>query len=138
MSRQAEQFKSYAEYHQHPGNKMTHYFGIPMIFFSSLGLLSSLAIFGIDLGLIAGTLVLMYYLSLSFNQNLIVAPIIATMYAVAYALPLWSHWVLFIVGWILQGIGHYHYEKKSPAFLTNLEHLLIGPLWIVHRLVLRK
>ncbi len=35
----------------------------------------------------------------------------------------------FVAGWILQFVGH-AYEGKSPAFLTNLVHLLVGPLWV--------
>jgi uncharacterized membrane protein YGL010W len=38
---------------------------------------------------------------------------------------------LFVFGWILQFIGHYIYEKRSPAFFQNLTHLLVGPLWIL-------
>ena len=38
--------------------------------------------------------------------------------------------VLFALGWILQGVGHAFYEKKSPAFLRNVLHMLIGPLWV--------
>ena len=42
---------------------------------------------------------------------------------------------LFVVGWIFQFIGHYVYEKRSPAFFRNLAHLLVGPLWIVAKAV---
>lgn len=38
--------------------------------------------------------------------------------------------LIFVLGWVLQFIGHFRYEKKSPAFLSNIRHLLIGPLWI--------
>jgi uncharacterized membrane protein YGL010W len=38
----------------------------------------------------------------------------------------------FVVGWIFQGIGHAVYEKRSPAFLRNLVHLLIGPAFLVN------
>jgi uncharacterized membrane protein YGL010W len=41
----------------------------------------------------------------------------------------WVFVVLFVVGWIFQFIGHIKYEKKSPAFTKNFEHLFIGPLW---------
>lgn len=39
---------------------------------------------------------------------------------------------LFIVGWILQFIGH-AIEGNQPAFFRNPVYLLIGPLWIVRR-----
>ena len=44
---------------------------------------------------------------------------------------------LFVGGWVLQFVGH-AYEGKKPAFLTNLTHLLIGPLWIAHLAVQRR
>ncbi|MBW3671962.1 MAG: DUF962 domain-containing protein, partial [Acidobacteria bacterium] len=43
--------------------------------------------------------------------------------------------VLFIAGWVLQFVGHGMYEKSSPAFLRNLLHLLVGPIWIVNDLI---
>jgi uncharacterized membrane protein YGL010W len=42
---------------------------------------------------------------------------------------------LFVFGWILQGVGHYVYEKKSPAFFRNLAHLAVGQLWILAKAV---
>lgn len=41
----------------------------------------------------------------------------------------------FVVGWIFQGIGHAAYEKNSPAFLRNLMHLLVGPAYLVNKVV---
>jgi uncharacterized membrane protein YGL010W len=41
---------------------------------------------------------------------------------------------LFIVGWILQFIGH-HYEGKRPAFYSNLIFFAIGPYWWVRKIV---
>ena len=40
-------------------------------------------------------------------------------------------------GWVLQFIGHGVYEKRSPAFVRNLVHLLIGPLWILRAMARR-
>jgi hypothetical protein len=40
---------------------------------------------------------------------------------------------LQVVGWAFQLFGHYVYEKKSPAFLTTLSHLFVGPMWIFAR-----
>ncbi len=42
---------------------------------------------------------------------------------------------VFLAGWIFQFIGHGIYEKRAPAFLTNLTHLLVGPLWVLNHLV---
>jgi uncharacterized membrane protein YGL010W len=40
---------------------------------------------------------------------------------------------LFAGGWIVQFVGHAAFEKRSPAFLKNLLHLLVGPAWLVER-----
>ena len=40
--------------------------------------------------------------------------------------------VLFIVGWILQFVGH-AIEGNQPAFFKNPVYLLIGPLWLLRR-----
>ena len=41
----------------------------------------------------------------------------------------------FVLGWIFQAIGHGVYEKSSPAFFRNLVHLLVGPAYLVNKLV---
>ncbi len=39
---------------------------------------------------------------------------------------------LFVVGWILQFIGH-AIEGNQPAFFKNPIYLLVGPLWLLRR-----
>ena len=43
-------------------------------------------------------------------------------------------WALrfFIVGWILQFVGH-AIEGNQPAFFRNPVYLLVGPLWVLRR-----
>jgi uncharacterized membrane protein YGL010W len=40
---------------------------------------------------------------------------------------------LFVVGWILQFLGH-AIEGNQPAFFKNPVYLLVGPLWLIRRL----
>jgi uncharacterized membrane protein YGL010W len=40
---------------------------------------------------------------------------------------------IFVVGWIIQFIGHY-YEKAKPAFVDDLSQFLIGPLFLMAEL----
>jgi uncharacterized membrane protein YGL010W len=40
--------------------------------------------------------------------------------------------LLFVVGWILQFLGHI-IEGNQPAFFRNPIYLLVGPLWLVRR-----
>ncbi|HKI80993.1 MAG TPA: Mpo1-like protein, partial [Pseudodesulfovibrio sp.] len=37
---------------------------------------------------------------------------------------------IFVAAWVGQFIGHY-FEGKRPAFLKDLQFLLIGPLWLL-------
>ena len=39
---------------------------------------------------------------------------------------------LFIVGWILQFVGHF-IEGNQPAFFQNPVYLLVGPWWLIRR-----
>ncbi|MDQ3753560.1 MAG: DUF962 domain-containing protein [Acidobacteriota bacterium] len=39
---------------------------------------------------------------------------------------------LFVVGWIMQFIGH-AIEGNQPTFFRNPVYLLIGPLWLLRR-----
>ena len=39
---------------------------------------------------------------------------------------------LFVVGWVLQFIGH-AIEGNQPAFFRNPVYLLVGPLWLLRR-----
>lgn len=127
-------FASYTEYHQTKGNKITHYIGIPLIVFSAFGLLSMIHLpFQVDLGLalwFAGT---SFYFALDRRRALPFSLITFAFYWLSRWVSMEAHWILFVVGWVFQGIGHYAYEKRSPAFFTNLSHLLIGPFWIFCR-----
>jgi len=44
----------------------------------------------------------------------------------------WKYWPislgLFVVGWILQFIGHF-FEGKQPAFFENPIYLVVGIVW---------
>jgi len=135
-SRMQTYFNDYELFHQTRGNKITHYFGIPMILFSTLGFISAAGapidtLIGIGIML----LLLGFYAWIQPMWGLLFTILVAALYGASAFVPVVWHAVLFVGGWILQGIGHYKYEKKSPAFLKNLTHLLIGPFWIFKNLI---
>jgi uncharacterized membrane protein YGL010W len=131
MTKIDQLFASYSDYHRTPGNKITHYLGIPMILFSTLGLLSVFKITSLlDVGFLLWVAATLYYLSLDWKRAAPFSILTLALYWLSLRVSIPIHWVLFVAGWILQGIGHYVYEKKSPAFFTNLTHILIGPFWI--------
>ena len=133
-------FKDYASYHRTPGNKALHMVGIPLIATTLFGLLSHLTIGGwggspeavlrLDAGLILWAGATAFYLFLDWRVAVPFALFALGMYFLGRAIPTPALWAVFVLGWILQFVGHYHYEKKSPAFYKNVEHLLIGPLWV--------
>jgi uncharacterized membrane protein YGL010W len=44
---------------------------------------------------------------------------------------------LFVVGWILQFVGH-AFEGKAPSFFSDPRFLLVGPMWLVRKLTGRE
>lgn len=80
--------EEYSEAHQHPINKLTHTFGIPMIAISILLIPACFFVSG------------MWRISLG----------------------------LFVLGWVLQFIGHY-FEGKPPEFFKDYRFLFVGLRW---------
>ena len=129
-------FADYAAFHRTAGNKACHSFGIPIIVLSLLALLARVplvAVSGFELTLAELVIALFvgYYLTLDVT--------LAGAMLAAYALlDVAGRFVappvalaLFAFGWILQGVGHWVYEKNSPAFFRNFVHLAVGQLWIL-------
>ena len=129
-------FSDYAAFHGTPGNKACHYVGIPLIVVSLFAMLGAVPLFTAggftvtlaEVLLVAATI---YYLSLDVTLAALMLALSAASIAVGRWIPLGLALALFVVGWIFQFVGHYVYEKRSPAFYRNLAHLLVGPLWIL-------
>jgi uncharacterized membrane protein YGL010W len=133
-------FTDYASFHRTQGNQAMHSVGIPLIVLSIFGMLAAVhlgMVGGYDLTLaeVALVLVTAYYLTLDVTLALLMLVISVVFVAVAHRLPLAVSVAIFLLGWVLQFIGHYTYEKKSPAFYRNGVHLLVGPLWILAKAV---
>ena len=130
------QFDDYAAHHGTPGNKLCHSVGIPLIVLSTFAMLGKLQLFAlggftVTPAEVVLVLVTAYYFTLDRPLALMMAAASIVMIALGRVLGLWPALALFAFGWILQFIGHYVYEKRSPAFFRNLTHLLVGPLWIL-------
>lgn len=134
-------FADYASHHQTKGNKVFHRLGIPMIMLTLLGMLSRVVIVpGRSVHLFDAAMVLIIiaeivYLMLEWRLALLMLVVSIAFYFAGAWLPFWVNVALFVLGWIFQFIGHSVYEKRQPAFLTNILHLLVGPLWILNDLV---
>lgn len=44
---------------------------------------------------------------------------------------------IFVLAWIGQFYGH-KIEGAKPSFLKDLQFLLIGPLWVIHKIGKKK
>jgi uncharacterized membrane protein YGL010W len=130
----------YGDYHRDRRNLICHEIGIPLIVLGIIALLRLLALPGsaFNLASLAVVVVMVYYAA-AFGREARAATYIAiaglaVLYVIAVFVP-WPYAIgAFVIGWIFQFVGH-AYEGKSPAFLTNLLHLLVGPLWVASHLV---
>ena len=132
-------FADYAGHHQTAGNQRCHMLGIPMIAAGLLGL-SAVEVFRVGAWPIeASVLVILalmpFYLRLDARLGIALGVFYVLLYLGARLLTWQINLGLFLLGWAFQFIGHGKYEKKSPAFLTNLSHLFIGPLWVVNHIL---
>ena len=142
MKTLTDQLSQYADYHRDPRNILTHFVGVPMILLAVVMLLSRpawLALGGLPLSpaVIAAVLACSYYVLLDLRYGLAMGLVLAAMLAVAaplaqQATTVWLGWSLgiFVVGWVIQFIGHY-YEGRKPAFMDDIVGLLIGPLFVM-------
>jgi uncharacterized membrane protein YGL010W len=131
-------FIEYADAHQHPTNRLTHKVAIPMIVFHILAMLDWVTLwkfpssgFPVTLALVAYAVAVGWYLRMSVKLGLIMAALFALCFPLARITPAWAVVVLAVVGWVIQLAGHVVWEKRSPAFLTNLVQALVGPVFFV-------
>jgi uncharacterized membrane protein YGL010W len=142
-------FASYSKDHQNPTNQLIHWICVPAILWSAIAALwalpvpSSLGQPGLWCALVMVG-VLTFYWRLS-------RPLGAAMIALFVALALITHFaydalgparllelaaVVFVLACIGQFVGH-KIEGARPSFLTDLVYLLIGPAWLVGKVMRR-
>jgi uncharacterized membrane protein YGL010W len=132
--------EEYASCHKDHRNIVTHQIGIPSIILGIILLLNSLSFFLIELPFLAVAIALVVsivWISLDRKWGLLTG-ILTTSLAVSLGILQYSTsglWLvgiaLFVIGWGLQLWGHKVYEKKSPAFMDNFIHLLVGPVFVL-------
>ncbi|MBK5260375.1 MAG: DUF962 domain-containing protein [Thermoanaerobaculia bacterium] len=131
-------FADYASYHQTKGNKWFHRVGIPLIMLTLIGMLTRVKLGPIDAAMLLIAFSTLYYLTLDWILGVAMLAVSIAMYFAGAVMPMSANVALFVLGWILQFIGHSVYEKKNPAFFRNFVHLLVGPLWILSDLMPRR
>ena len=136
----------YGESHQNKTNKLIHWFCVPIITFTLLGILSSFTFqFTINEGSYAinpaGVLVIiavLFYLRLSYSIAIgmflfsgICLSLIQNFENNYTSEQLFTYYIIaFIIAWIGQFIGH-KIEGKKPSFIKDIQFLLIGPAWLL-------
>jgi uncharacterized membrane protein YGL010W len=139
-----DQLAQYAAYHRDSRNVITHMVGIPLIVVAVATLLSrpalGIAPLVLSPAVLAGMIAAIFYLRLDARFGiamtlLLALSIWAGQVLAAQSTVLWLACGLgmFIVGWVVQFVGHY-YEGRKPAFMDDLMGLAIGPLFIVAEL----
>jgi uncharacterized membrane protein YGL010W len=130
------QFADYAAYHGTAGNRACHFVGIPLIVLTVISLLAQVPLatlggFTLTLAEVVVAAATVYYLTLDPGLAVLMVLASAAFDLLGRQIPPLLALGVFVFGWVLQFVGHYVYEKKSPAFFRNLTHLLVGPLWIL-------
>ena len=136
----------YAEYHRDRRNILSHFIGVPMIVFGIGVLLArpAFAVRGLALShtWVVFALTAAWYLSrgnlaLGVAVTAGVGALLLLAHQVAYdGMASWLGWGIgsFVVGWLIQFIGHW-YEGKKPAFVDDITGLLIGPMFVTAELM---
>ncbi|MFL9813482.1 DUF962 domain-containing protein [Stutzerimonas sp. VN223-3] len=144
MKTLTDHLSQYAAYHRDPRNLLSHFIGIPMIVLAVAVLLSrpGMELSGIWVSpaalvaLAAG----LFYLRLDLRYALLMSLVLLLCVWAGALLARQSTavWLtlgigLFVVGWIIQFVGHY-FEGRKPAFVDDLTGLIIGPLFVAAEL----
>ncbi|EPI8557674.1 DUF962 domain-containing protein [Vibrio fluvialis] len=134
---------AYAVSHQNPINKRIHRVAVPGIYLSIVGLIWSLPAvplmeWRVDWIWLVAVPVLGFYYRLSMTVFLMMLGFTLACIGLAWsvelmALPLFPlSLALFVLLWIAQFVGH-KIEGKKPSFLSDLQFLLIGPIWVFYK-----
>jgi uncharacterized membrane protein YGL010W len=143
MRNLAEQMSFYESHHSKKITKFTHFIGVPVIVLSLQVLLSwfhvsVLVLNHVSFAWVALILLLVYYLFLDFNLAVVSAVFLIPITLLARYISggkfdmvsLGFFFLLFVIGWTAQLIGHY-FEGKRPAFLENFFQVFVAPVFLV-------
>lgn len=136
-----DQLSNYADYHRSARNIATHLVGIPLIVMALFVLLSrpmwSFNAWLVSPALIVAVVSVGYYLRLNLGMGLIMGVLYGLGLALGAAVAELETaiWLMvggggFLLGWVIQFVGHY-FEGKKPAFFDDVMGLAIGPLFVV-------
>lgn len=141
MKSLVDHLSQYAAYHRDPRNIASHFIGIPLIFVAVAVLLSRpgwpMGAVLVSPALLAAVASAWFYLRLEIRLGVLMTVLLglAVWLGQILAAQSTSVWLgsglgMFVVGWVIQFVGHY-YEGRKPAFVDDLSGLIVGPLFVV-------
>jgi uncharacterized membrane protein YGL010W len=141
MKSLVDHLSQYAAYHRDPRNIASHFIGIPLIFVAVAVLLSRpgwpVGAILISPALLVAVASAWFYLRLELRLGVLMTLLLGLAVWLGQALAAQSTatWLasglgMFVVGWVIQFVGHY-YEGRKPAFVDDLTGLIVGPLFVV-------
>lgn len=140
MKSLVDHLSQYAAYHRDPRNIATHFIGIPLIVVAVAILLSRPNVSGVSPALLVSLASAVFYLRLELRLGVLMTVLLGlsvwlgqVMAAQSTAVWLSSGVGLFVLGWVIQFVGHY-YEGRKPAFVDDVSGLIVGPLFVVAEL----
>jgi uncharacterized membrane protein YGL010W len=142
-------FASYSADHQNPTNRLIHWICVPAILWSAIaalwvvpvpasigqpGLWCALIMVGVlsfywRLSRPLGAAMIALFIALAFLTNILYGTLGAGRL-------LWIAIAVFVIAWVGQFVGHM-IEGRRPSFFTDLAYLLIGPAWLMGKLMRR-
>jgi uncharacterized membrane protein YGL010W len=137
-----EQIAMYTSYHRDPRNKATHFFGVPMIAVSlllpmALVPFADLGWYTLSLATLFAAVVMLFWIASDPPFGVVTSILFLPALWFAGWLPgqgsaaVWiTFGVLFVVGWIIQLVGHV-FEGRKPALVDNLIQIFIAPVFLV-------
>ena len=140
MKTLVEHLGQYAAYHRDRRNIASHFIGIPLIVLAVAVLLSrpgfELLQLWLSPALLSALAAAIFYLRLDLRFGLLMSALLGLCLWSGAALAVQSTelWLgsgigLFVLGWVIQFVGHY-YEGRKPAFVDDVMGLVIGPLFV--------
>lgn len=141
MKSLVDHLSQYAAYHRDPRNIASHFVGIPLIFVAVAVLLSRpgwpVGPVLVSPALLVAVASAWFYLRLELRLGVLMTVLLglAVWLGQVLAAQSTSMWLgsglgMFVVGWVIQFVGHY-YEGRKPAFVDDLTGLIVGPLFVV-------
>lgn len=140
---------SYSGDHRHPTNQRLHWICVPLIVWSVIALLWTVPVPPAYArpgfwAVAAIVLAFAWYWKLSrgLGGALLIAFMMLALFTEAIYRQLgavdlrWLALGVFVLAWVGQFVGH-RIEGRRPSFLTDLSYLLIGPAWLMEKLLRR-